>query len=369
MQGEESDVILRVVTDPGGWAMSHAVQLSALLLLLLTVPVSAEITLPPGFTIQTYLTGQGFDSIPERGLRGIPTMFTIAFDPSGTLYLNRIGARFRQGEAEDLLPIYRVPPGKTTMTGKTEKNFLYGPPLLNPRVSGGVAPGEVFVTTYDRDRKLGALYRIKDGRASLFAGGTPPSGGAPLFKNPEGVAFDSLGNIYVADRDQGVVIKLDPAGRPLNSRFATGLGRVGPLAIEAKNTLWVGSDGTAQTPFQDGSGQIWKVGPDGSSTLVLQGPLPSGLSVSPGGALFAAQRRAGRIFFLTPEGREIDFANSTDESTIRALAFAPITPATVKAGFGGDLFVVTSPRVNFAISEVVRISGPFDEFVQRHMAR
>jgi len=351
-----------------------APRLAAILLVLLTVlvsaiPVSAEITLPPGFTIQTYLTGHGFDSSPERGARGIPSMVAIAFDPSGALYLNRIGARFRQGEAEDFGQIYRFP-GKATMTKVTEKNFLYGPPLLNPRVSGGVAPGEVFVTTYDRDRKLGALYRLKDGRASLFAGGTPPPGGSPLFKNPEGVALDSSGNIYVADREQGVVIKLDPAGGLLNPRFATGLGRVGPLAIDTRNnSLWVGSDGTAQTPFQDGLGQIWRVSPDGSSALVLQGPLPAGFSVSPGGALFVAPRRTGRIFVLSPDGREINFINSTDEITVRTLAFAPTTLDTTKAGFGGSLFVVISPRMNFAVSEVVRIFGPFDEFVQRQVDR
>ena len=50
------------------------------------------------------------------------------------------------------------------------------------------------MTTYDRDRGHGVLYRIVDGRAELVAGGTPPAGTPPLLKQPEGVAVDRAGH-------------------------------------------------------------------------------------------------------------------------------------------------------------------------------
>jgi sugar lactone lactonase YvrE len=349
--------------------MLHTARLATLTFTLLVgVPALAEMTLPPGFSAETYATGRGFDTSRERDSRGMPSLATLAFDHFGTLYLARIGARFRTGEADELSPIYRIPAGGARMTAETEARHLYGPPLLNPRVGWG-REGDVYVTTYDRDRKLGAVYRIRDGRASLFAGGTPPTGTLPLFRTPEGVALDSSGNVYVVDREQGSVVKLDPSGKLLNPRFVTGVGRGGPLVIDAKDHLWIGSDGTAPTPFQDGSGQIWRATPDGALTLVLQGPIPSGLSASPGGAVFAVQRRANRIFVVTPEGQRIDFGIATDDTILRNLSFAPVTGETKKAGIGGNLFLVTSPRSNFAFSEVIRVAGPFDDFVRDQVSR
>ena len=336
----------------------------ALIVLLSVVPASAEISLPPGFTTSVYVTGQGFDPSQERGARGIPAGATMAFDQAGALYLARTGARFRQGEIDDLWPIYRIPPGGARITRDTEARYLFGPPLRNGQIAGVNAQGEVFVTTYDRDRKLGALYRMKDDRPLLFAGGTPPPGSPPLLRNPEGVAFDGSGNLYVADREQGFVVKLDPAGKVLDPQYLN-VGRPRTLAFDEKGHLWIGSDGTAATPFQDGSGQIWRASPDGAPTLLLQGPLPTGTGLSPGGAFFVAQRRTGTIFAVTPEGKRIEFAASTEDSALRGLAFAPVTPQTRRAGIAGDLFVIAFPRQNFMINEVIRISGPFDEFVER----
>ena len=63
------------------------------------------------------------------------------------------------------------------------------------------AAHELLVTTYDRDRSLGVLYRIVDGRAET--GGRRHARARrrrPLLKQPEGVALDPAGNLYVADR-------------------------------------------------------------------------------------------------------------------------------------------------------------------------
>src|SRR5262249_25640546 len=272
--------------------------------------------------------------------------------------------RFRSGEVEDLGPIYRVPVGGARLTPETEARYFYGPPLRNPQIGAVRGRGEVFVTTYDRDRKIGALYRILDGRATLLAGGTPPAGTLPLSGRRKGGALDTAGNLYVTDREQNVVVRLDPNGKVLDAEYvAVTRGRT--LVLDEQGRLWIGGDGTADTPFQDGVGQILRAGVDRALGVVLEGPLPAGMSLSPGGALFVAQRRTGKSFVVTPDGKRIEFAAASEGTFLRSVAFAPVTPETRRAGIAGDLFVIVIPRQVWAINEVIRISGPFDEFVRR----
>lgn len=338
--------------------------LPALLGTLLAAPVSAELVLPPGFVAQVYVTGEGFDPGGQTGAPGIPAAATLGLDPAGALYVAKTGGRFRTGEIDDLGPIYRFPPGGARMTRESEPRFLHGPPLSNPQVAAVRARGEVFVTTYDRDRRLGVLYRMLDGRPTLLAGGTPPRAQPPLLRMPDGVAHDAAGNVYVADREQGVVVRLDSAGQVDKAPYAR-VPRPRMLAVDEQGQLWIGADGSAETPWQDGQGQIWRVGRDGEPAPVLKGPLPAGLGFSPGGALFVAQRRTGQLFALTAEGRRVDFARSTEGTALRGLAFAPVTPETRRAGIAGDLFLIVVSRQRWTLNEVVRVSGPFDEFVRQ----
>jgi NHL repeat len=341
-----------------------SLRVGMLVALLVAAPAWGQLKLPPGFTAEVYLTGQGFDPASERGVRGFPASATLGFDHAGVLYLAKTGARFRAGEVEDLNPVYRVLPGGARLTPESEGRFTWGPPLRNPQIAAVRGSGDVFVTTYDRDRRLGAIYRIRDGRAGLFAGGTPAAGSPPLLRQPEGIALDRAGNVYVADREEGVVLQLDPGGKVLSPRYAA-LRRPRFLACDETGTLWIGGDGTAETPIQDGTGEIWRVGPDGAATLALQGPLPAGLTLSPGGAVVVAQRRTGSVFVVTPEGGRLDFATGGGETTVRTLAFAPVTPETRRHGIAGELFVVTLTRQAWAVNEVIRVSGPFDEWVRR----
>lgn len=336
-------------------------------LVLASGEAAADLLLPPGFAAQVYVTGEAFEPGGARGVRGIPASSTLAFDHAGVLYLARTGRRYFSGEVEDLWPIYRIPLGGARLTPDTEARFLHGPPLPNPQIAAIRSGREVFVTTFDRDRRVGVLYRLLDGRPELFAGGTPPPGVPPLFKQPEGAAIDAAGNLYVADRDQGVVIRLDPLGRVRDPRYVS-VTRPRVLAVDDKDELWVAGDGSAEAPWQQGVGEIWKVSPGGVPTVVLRGPVPAGISISPGGRLFVADRHGARIFVVAPDGKRTEFARFTDGDAPRGLCFSPITPETRRAGIAGDLFVIAIGRGAWPINEIVRISGPFDEFVRRHEA-
>lgn len=332
----------------------------AIVLLLAPAGAVAELVLPAGFTAQVYVTGDGFDQGGQSGARGIPSAATVGFDASGALYLARTGRRYAGGEADDLATIYRVPPGGARLTPDTEPRFFHGPPLPNPQVAA-VAGGEVLITTYDRDRKVGVLYRLADGRATLVAGGTPRHGQPPLFRQPEGAAVDRAGNFYVADRDQGVVVRLGPGGQVLDPRYVA-VRRPRILAVDGHDQLWIGADGNAEAPWQPGPGEIWRVAPGGTAHLVLRGPVAAGMALSPDGVPFVADRQNARLFVVGPDGEEVPFAQFTNGDAPRGVAFAPVTPATRRTGVAGELFVVLIRRGAWTVNEVVRIAGPFATF-------
>jgi hypothetical protein len=331
-------------------------------LLLLPAPAGAEMILPHGFTAKIYVSGDGFDG--TRAATGIPSSSTLAFDPAGVLYLARNGRRYQGGEVEDISSVYRVPLGGGRVGKDTEQKFIYGPPLPNPQVGLVRGAHELLVTTYDRDRALGVLYRIVDGRAELLAGGTPPRGETPMLKQPEGVALDPAGNLYVADRAHNVVVQLDPQGRLLDARW---LALPRPrLVVSSGDRIWVSSDGDAEAPWQRGTGEIWSVGPDGRQ-LALRGPIAYGMSASAGGHLFVADRQGARLLALGADGTSTEFASFSDGDAPRAVIFAPDTEATRRAGIAGDLFVILIRRGTFTLSEILRVSGPFDSFVRSRL--
>ena len=344
--------------------MTRLAAQALLMVLLMAAPAAAEIVFPPGFTAQVYVTGKGFgpDGSPEVG--GIPASTTIGVDGAGVVYLARNGRRYVGGEVDDLWPLYRIPVGGARLTPGTEARFLYGPPLFSPQVGAINAAGHLFVTTYDRDRKIGVLYRIVDGRAELFAGGTPERGEAPLLRQPEGVAFDGAGHVYVADREQGVVIKLDPAGRVLDRRFLA-LKRPRALVMDDRQLLWIGGDEDATAPWQRSPGVLWRAGPDSLLAPMMRGPLAAGLALGPGGRVFLADRQGGTIMMIDADGTVSEFARFTDGDAPRGVAFVPDTPATRRAGMAGDLLIITITRNAWPVNEVIRVSGPFDVPAQR----
>jgi hypothetical protein len=325
-----------------------------------------ELTLPSGFTSQVYVTGQGFDRGGEGGAPGVPVMLTLGLDGAGALYMARSGNRYgsSQTEGDVLTRIYRVPPGGTRLTPASESTFAWGPPLRNPDLGTVLAPGVVFVSTFDPDRQLGVVYRVVEGRPKLFAGGTPARGEPPILVQPEGVAQDQGGHVYVADRARNVVVKLDPTGRVLDPQYLK-LTRARTLAVDEAGHLWASGDGTAAQPWQDGVGQIWRVGPDGQARMVFEGPTAAGIAAGPGGTLFVTQRHTRKVVALTPDGRRLDVATLRGEAMPRGLAFAPDTPETRRASVAGDLFVVSFVLRTWYLNEVVRISGPFAEWIRK----
>ena len=351
-------------------ALALAIVVAGLLWpVVLPSPAAAELKLPPGFAAQVYVTGEGYDSGSSGAGRGFPSSSTLTFDASGTLYVARTGRRYQSGtEVDDLWPLYRFPLGGARLTPATEKKFLLGPPLPNPVVAGMRGGRELLVTTYDRERKVGVLYRLVDGGVEMFAGGTPPRGTPPVLMQPESVAIDAAGNIYVADRAHGAIVKLDRTGRVVDPRWLV-VPRPRLLAMDEQGHLWIGSDGTAEQPWQRGPGEIWRVSPERESRVLMQGPIAAGIAIGPGNHLFVADRQGAKIMAVAPDGTTSEFATFSDGDAPRGLTFAPATDETRRAGIAGELFVVTIRKSGWPINEVTRISGPFGELPGKSGAR
>lgn len=340
----------------------HAVSVLGALLLL-PPAVAANLTLPPGFTASVYVTGEGFEG-GTGGTPGIPAVSTMAFDSTGALYLARTGRRYASGEIYDLWPIFRIPPGGARLAASSEERYLYGPPLPNAQVGIMRDGRELFVSTFDRDRRIGAVYRIVDARAELFAGGTPRRGEAPLLRQPEAVALGPDGHVFVADREQDVVMRFDASGAVLDRAWLH-VRRPRLLAGVGDEVLWVGADGNAEAPWQSGPGEIHRVTP-ARSTRVFRGAVAAAMTVSPEGVLVVADRHAGRIFALGAGGARVDLIRFGPGAFPRGLGFAPDTPETRRAGIAGDLFVVTITAGAWRVNEILRISGPFARFFREH---
>jgi hypothetical protein len=337
--------------------------LAAAIALLAPAPTWADVEVPAPFTARVHVGGDGFGGSTRAGGRGFPTTPTLAVDHTGAVYLARSGRRYSGGEFDYLTPLYRVEAAGARLTAATEARYFVMPPLNNAQVSGGRDGRVLLVTTFDRDRKVGVLYRLTDGQLRFFAGGTPEAGAPPLLIQPEGAAVDSRGHVYVADRNRGAVLRFDAGGRLLDGGYVR-VPRPRTLTVDDRDHLWVGSDGAADAPWQPGPGELWRVAPGGERSLMVEGPVAQGLAAGPDGSVFVADRGGAEIFGVTRDGKRFGFARFTHGDAPRGLAFVPDTPETREAGVAGDLLVSVIRAGVFQLNQIFRISGPFADLVQ-----
>ncbi len=145
--------------------------------------------------------------------------------------------------------------------------------------------------------------------------GTPVAAGLAASRSPSvslfvsglsfpcGLAFDSAGNLYVANGSvAGTVDKVTPAGAM--SVFASGLSGAEGLAFDAEGNLYVSDGGIA--------GTICKVTPAGAvSTFVTSGlEAPAGLAFDAAGNLYVANSDLNTVCKVTPTGAVSTFVSS-----------------------------------------------------------
>jgi sugar lactone lactonase YvrE len=128
------------------------------------------------------------------------------------------------------------------------------------------------------------------GAVSTFASG---------IYHPAGLAFDTSGNLYVASRSSGTVSKITPGG--VTSTFASGFSNPYGLAFDTSGNLFV-VDYTANTVSEITPGGVVSIFASGFSG-------PYGLAFDTSGNLYVTNSNVGTVSKVTPGGVVSTFAS------------------------------------------------------------
>ncbi len=175
------------------------------------------------------------------------------------------------------------------------------------------AEGNIYISRRDHNviskiDKQGMISRFAGSGASGFSGDGGPATKA-TFRVPAGLAFDAKGNLYIADRENHRVRKVDSKG----------------IITTIAGTGTAGFSG------------------DGGPAVKAQLNLPSGIVVDPKGNIFIADRSNDRIRVIDPEGNINTYAGTGEDGFFGDAG--PASKAKLSKPFGvaldkkGNLFI------------------------------
>ena len=163
------------------------------------------------------------------------------------------------------------------------------------------------------------------GAQSRFASG---------LSSPDGLAFNSAGDLFVANQEGDTITEITPGG--VRSTFASGLQVPCGLAFNSAGNLFVAN-------FSEGT--IYEYTPGGVQSTFASGlDGPEGLAFNSAGDLFESDSYSGNIYEFTPAGTKSTFASGFQ------------TPLTLAFDQAGNLFVANtvsfSPNNTGSIIEI-----------------
>ncbi|WP_162940261.1 cell wall-binding repeat-containing protein [Gryllotalpicola protaetiae] len=201
------------------------------------------------------------------------------------------------------------------------------------------------------------------GTLSIVAGGgardprTPgPAKAAQLF-NPQGVAVDGAGNLYIADTHNALIEKVTPAGQMsvIAGDESFGTATPGPATNSALvGPLDVAVDAAGNVYANDGA-QILKITPldmlsvfagNGSNGAPIPGPAassplgsPWGMALDSSGTLYIADASSSAVEKVSPSGVLSIAVSSRDVAGSRAGSTTDFFPLDVAVDRAGDIFI------------------------------
>jgi alpha-tubulin suppressor-like RCC1 family protein/subtilisin-like proprotein convertase family protein/sugar lactone lactonase YvrE len=150
--------------------------------------------------------------------------------------------------------------------------------------------------------------------------------------DPHGLAFNTAGNLFQVDYNSGNIYEYTPAG--IQSTFATGFSLPILDAFDSAGNLFVSAG------YGAGSGYITKITPAGVQTTFATGlTFPNGLAFNSAGNLFVSSQTSGVIYEYTPAGVRSTFT-TLPVSAVNGLAFNK----------AGNLFAATSSGIIYEVT-------------------
>lgn len=186
------------------------------------------------------------------------------------------------------------------LTKKQRSQKLFQPFLFTP-VKSFISPEG---PATDRD---GMLYAVNYSRKGTI-GKITPGGAAEIFAElPDksignGIRFNSLGDMFIADYVNHNILKIDMASKTIGV-FAheSQMTQPNDIAIDSKDRLYA-----SDPDFKKGTGKLWRIDPDGRVKLIGTGlGTVNGIEVSPGDKILYVNETAQRkvwAYDLSPKG-------------------------------------------------------------------
>jgi uncharacterized protein (TIGR03437 family) len=270
----------------------------------------------------------------------------VATDASGHIYIADTGnSRVR-----------RIDPGGNIFTLAGNGNASYFGDGLSARVASVNQPEGVAADSagavYIADTLDNAVRKVNaDGTITTVAGyGTPAfSGdGGPATKaaldHPRGVALDSNGNLYIADSGNNRIRKVDSLGTI--STVASGLSAPWGVAVDRAGVLYIADTGHNQVlrgnTIIAGSGACCYSG-DGGFATAAKLNAPAGIAIDGAGNVFVADSGNSAVRVLRPVSTSISLSAIVNAASNRP---GPIAPGEMVALYGSGLTGVQSVLFN-----------------------
>jgi DNA-binding beta-propeller fold protein YncE/transcriptional regulator with XRE-family HTH domain len=160
---------------------------------------------------------------------------------------------------------------------------------------------------------------------------------------PEGIATDTQGNVYVADAKADRIFCFSPSGTLLNAWGTKGIGpghlRYPTALVVADNKVYVADTGNDRVQKFTTSGKV--LGTWGS-TGGLRGQFrrPDGIAVDAQGYIYVSDWENNRIQLLGPDGHVVAVFETNGLPPVQTPPYGPIPPGPLAIDPSGAVYVV-----------------------------
>lgn len=235
----------------------------------------------------------------------------------------------------------------TISTVFTSANY----PLTNPQGVAIDGLGNLFIADTGNNRILKIPFETETELATAYANQTVPTvlslPGVTL-NSPTQLTTDNFGNLYIANSGNGEVDELTPSGRAI--KLASGFQNIYGIALDGSGNLYIG-DGTS----------IYQLAPGATSTTRLsassQLAAPGGIAADAGGTVYVADFYKG-ILELHPDGTVTALGTlyAPESVSLTAAGSVLVSVPSTPAGLTGTNLLefqrATPPSLTFATTLV-----------------